>query len=851
MIWHNEPIAAVLTQLQTDPEQGLSSEEAAARLKFRQRQRQNRDRHRSFGAHLLAVCKHPAYVLVGFLSLLSMALSLYSRVGRHSGEWIPPLVLFALVALRALLDALGATMADRRSTDFQPHAFATARVIRDGRVHFLPAASLVPGDIIELSDGDLIPADCRLLSDFELSCDELPLTGEPVPVSKTASAGLPTVTPLNRRSNMLYAACPVVQGHGRAVVTETGYNTEFQKALHLAVGKQKTPFPHAQSLSEAQAKWHWVSWGVGVLATVLAKAAGQSLLPSLLLGGALTVALTPTDLSTLAPLCFLSGMKRMTKAGAAVFRPDTAQKLGQATVLCSDKTGSFTQNAMTLSKVFANGTVTKTDDGPLPDNLQSLIKLAVLCSGSATDATDAAIWEYARRHSIDPQDLLAGYPRLGEIAFTPERRRMTTVHLIEGQYIVIVKGAPETLLPLCTDCPDNLEQSEELLNAEGLRTLVVAYKPISMAPTHCFAEELECNLHFLGLLGLNDPPREEAAAAVSACLKAGIRPVMLTRDSLGAATATARRIGLIQNRSQTISGPQLAALSDEELAARLPELRVAARLSSADKVRLIHAWQALGEVVAVSGEGVSDMPALKAADIGCVMMRGGAVSAMAGADVLLTDDRFSTMAMAARAGRTLLENLQHALGFWFSWRLALTLVLLLSLLFGGSALLTPAVVVGGSLLAVLAAFWVFPREADNPSAGRLSGQFAGRLLRPYSFLTGLYGLLAAGLLLHSGTAGTVSTACLWFWLLFGLLWQSCTPRPLGRSHALHAPGRWLSAAAFAAVCALMGLCAPVAKALQLVGGTPFSFGALIGFAVCAELGKWVRPVVRRALYERR
>lgn len=717
LIWHSESTAAVLTALQTDRERGLSTEACGQRRAAAEAEHASGSSARAFGRRFAARLKSPEVVLLLAAALVTLAFSLYRWFAGYGDlRWQEAALVAVLALVRCFVSVIGDGRAAAEMKRLKMLAAPTVRVWRDGAQITLPATELLPGDVIEVEAGDLLSADCRLLRSSALRCDESSLTGDTLPVSKDAEAVVPAIAPLAERRNMLYAGCTVLHGHGRAVVVEIGDATEAGKSAALRRRETGGVLPMQQELAHAGRKLRVPFAVLALLLLVLSLIARTGVLRSLLLALSFAVAAMPCEWSSFVSPALAGAVRRMARRGAVVHRIGAVERLGRVSVLCSDKTGSFTQGDMTLVRAFVGDHMVKLDDNPLANDVSTLLQLATLCTedGEAGDATDAALIAYTARHDMERDKLIAAYPRLGEIPFDSDRRRMTAVHLIEGRHVVIVKGAAETLLPLCAGVPEELHDAEGFMEAGALRVLAVAYKYIDEMPTHCFAEELEQGLNFLGLLGLSDPLRPDAIEAVADCRRAGIHPVMLTGDNLATASALADKLGLLSDAGEAIGGEVLAALSDEEVQRDGTRYRVCARVSPADKVRIVQAWQKQGAAVALAGDGTADIPALQTADVGCAMSRGRADAAVATADVVLTDDRFSTLVDAVREGRALLLHLQHMTQYWFARHISAVFLIAAALIGWGRTPLSPALLLW--IATVTGAAATFGMSADP--AGR-------------------------------------------------------------------------------------------------------------------------------------
>lgn len=800
MIWHSDSTAAVVTELQTDRVRGLSADEATARQRAYGENRPSRPKKQPFFRRLFARLKRPSVVLLLIAAAVSLGVALHHRfTGDLSINWWEPAILLVLALLRCLVSVLCEPHTDAVLASLNSLTAPSARVVRDGEESSISGADLVPGDVIAVTAGDLIPADCRLLECAELLCDESVLTGDALAAEKDAAAIVPSIAPLNERGNMLYAGTTVLRGTARAVVTEIGERTELGKATALQIAE-----PHARlpMLPEIGRLSHALSLPLFLLAAVVfvlaLLVADLPVLSALLLALALAVTVMPEELPAFVAAVFASGVRRMAALGAVVRRPAAAEALGRATVLCTDKTATLTENHMTLVRAFVGDHMVKLDENRMPADVNTLIQLATLCTAREGNPTDTAITAYARLQGMERDELILTYPRLGDIPFDATRRRMTTVHLVEGRNVVIVKGAPEEVLPLCGNVPDAAADAEEFMGAGALRVLAVAYKYIDDVPAHCFADELECGLTFLGLLGLSDPVREEAIDAVAECQSAGIRPVVLTGDNQTAATAFARRLGLLQSGEEATLGNTLTTMSDAELAQNAADLHVCARVSAKDTARLVSAWKKAGATVALTGDCLADVPALRAADIGCAMKRDGDDAACESADVVFTDDRFATLVAAVRESRTMVDNLRRTLQYWIARHVG-ELVLLAAALIGlGVSPLSPALLLWIGVIAGALPMWALSAEP----AGRHVMRRAPRQKYDGMFSFGggiaalalglLLGALAFVALLIGNEAGvSMATAVLGFGEL-SLMLCLRSPLPLWKSRPLHALRTWLA-----------------------------------------------------------
>ena len=769
MIWYSDKLEDVSRELETDLERGLTAEQAEERLKKWGPNKLNEKPPRSFFRRFLDQMKDVMVIILIIAAVISLGLSVYNFVKGQEAEWIEPIVIVVIVVINGLLGVIQESKAEAALEALKNLSAPSAKVWRDGALQTVSSTLLVPGDIIEVEAGDLVPADCRLLSSASLKCDEAALTGESLPVEKTADAAIPDIAPLGDRVNMLYAGCAVSYGRGRALVVESGMRTEMGKIAAMLEGEKEGNTPLQDKLAQLGKYLGILALVICAVIFVVGLLDGLNILDMFMTAVSLAVAAIPEGLPAIVTIVLAIGVQRMVAKNAIIRRLPAVETLGSASVICSDKTGTLTQNRMTLVKIFAGTRMADQLDGPLPEGVLALVRLAALCTDGTVqvqedgsekhlgDPTETAIVACALHHGLDKTDLAAQHPRLGEIPFDSDRKLMTTINLIEGQKVVIVKGAPEILLGRCTSGHvEEAAAANEAMGREALRVLAVAYKYVDEVPVECRPEELETGLTFVGLLGMIDPPRPEAVTAIRECDTAGIRTVMITGDHVVTASAIAKELGILLDDSEAITGAELAAMSDDELYQNIRRYRVYARVTPADKIRIVKAWQQAGEIVAMTGDGVNDAPALKAADIGCAMGITGTDVAKGAADMTLTDDNFATIVHAVKEGRGIFDNIRKAVHFLLSCNLGEILTVFLSMLFWRESPLMPIQLlwinlVTDSLPAL--ALGMEPVEADvmsRPPRKKNEGIFAHGL----GWAVGLQGVLIGLLTLAAYAVGS-------------------------------------------------------------------------------------------------
>ena len=553
-----------------------------------------------------------------------------------------------------------------------PHA----RVLRDGTEAVIDASELVPGDIIHLEAGDFVPADARLLKSSALKSEESALTGESVPSEKDAEAQVKEDAPLGDRTNMVFSGCSITYGTATAVVTATGMDTEMGRIANLLEGADDGQTPLQKKLAQLGKYLGILAIAACVIIFVVGLMSGMPVMEIFMTAVSLAVSAIPEGLPAIVTIVLSIGVQRMVKKNALILRLPAVETLGSASVICSDITSTLTQNRMTLVRAYVDGSLTCEDISQSnSEQVKKLLRYGALCCDGSVffedgkekhigDPTETAIVLAAHKNGMPKEDLNRAYPRLAEIPFDSDRKLMTTVNRMHGKNIVIVKGAFDMLEMRCI--AGDLEAARlmnERMSKDALRVLAVAYKEIEQVPVSPSSQELENGLTLMGLVGMIDPPRPEAKEAVAVCRRAGIRPVMITGDHVVTASAIAAQLGILKPGDRAITGAELDAMTEEELDAEVENISVYARVSPENKIRIVRAWQRKGQVVSMTGDGVNDAPALKAADIGCAMGITGTDVAKGAADMTLTDDNFATIVDAVREGRGIYANIRKVVGF--------------------------------------------------------------------------------------------------------------------------------------------------------------------------------------------
>ncbi len=674
--WHSKSLGETLNELGTDRWGGLSAAEAAKRLEKYGPNRLEGKPTRPMPLRLLDQLKDPM-----ILVLLSAAgLSLWSSGGE---DWLDSAIILLIVVINAVISISQENNAQKALEALRKLSAPQARVLRDGREQRVEAAQIVPGDIIRLEAGDLIPADGRLLEAAGLKADESAMTGESVPVEKAAGEGLPQETALGDRRNMVIGSTVITAGRAVAVVTATGMDSEVGRVAGLLLEQEEAETPLQRRMGEISKTLSFVCLCVCAVMFGVGLIEGRGMVDMLMTAVSLAVAAIPEGLPAIVTIVLALGVQRMARRGAIVKKLPAVETLGCAGVVCSDKTGTLTQNKMTARQVWV----------PAGGDRRALLTAAALCNDAALsgeksfgDPTETALVDAARKEGLDKNALERETPRRGEVPFDSERKLMTTVHTLPGGgFRLCVKGAPDVLLAKC-----GLGEAEkraalavnDQMAGQALRVLGVAERRLDKLPETLTAETLERELRFLGLVGMMDPPRPEVKEAVAQCRRAGIKPVMITGDHKLTAVAVAEELGIYRKGDLALTGAELDFMPQELLEQDVEKFTVYARVSPEHKTRIVNAWRKKGKVVAMTGDGVNDAPALKAAHIGCAMGITGTDVAKEAAHMILTDDNFTTIVSAVAEGRGIYANIRKAIHYLLSCNIGEILTIFLATVLG-------------------------------------------------------------------------------------------------------------------------------------------------------------------------
>ena len=688
--WFSKLPDQVLSDLDTDQNRGPSSTQAQHRLNEYGPNRLEGAKKESLLSRLLSQFKDPMILVL----LAAAALSLLSTGGE---DWVEAVIILVIVLVNACISISQENSAEKALEALQKMSAPLAKVIRDGQMVRLGTELLVPGDIILLEAGDLVPADARVLECANLKTDESAMTGESVPVSKRAMAFLPEDTALGDRENMVISSTVVTNGRAVCVVTATGMDTEVGRIARMLTDAEDVTTPLQRKMGEISKTLSFLCLSVCAVMFGVGLIYGRELLGMFMTAVSLAVAAIPEGLPAIVTIVLALGVQRMAGRNAIVKKLPAVETLGCAGVICSDKTGTLTQNRMTVVDVWS------WEDR----HRQETLAIGALCNDTVLtyhedgsprttgDPTETAFVDAAFRDGMDKNALEQRMPRIAELSFDSERKLMSTVHPLNGKFRVMVKGAPDILLarcsyilsssspaPLTPTITKRVDEANTAMAEKALRVLGCAYKDLdALPPGELTSDLLERGLTFVGLVGMIDPPRTEVRQAVVQCYRAGIRPVMITGDHKLTAVAIARDLDIFRPGDLAITGEDLDFMSQELLEQDVERFSVYARVSPEHKMRIVQAWQKRGMVVAMTGDGVNDAPALKAADIGCAMGITGTDVAKGAADMILTDDNFATIVHAVEQGRGIYSNIKKAIHYLLSCNIGEILTLFLATLF--------------------------------------------------------------------------------------------------------------------------------------------------------------------------
>ena len=689
---YKEEIKTVVKTYQTDVQQGLSHKQAQQRLKEKGRNQFEQARKES----LIAKIFHSLADFTTIILLVAAAISFYTTLTTDHGDLFEGLLIIAIVIINSVLAIVQEGNAEKALAALQDMNRQVTTVLREGQISQIDAEEVVVGDILVLENGSMIVADARLTQTSQLRVEESALTGESEPVEKDAQFQATKEENLGDQLNMVFKGCTVVNGRARAIVTATGMQTEMGKVASLLNETKQAATPLQKRLNQLGKRISLVAIAAAAVVFLVGYSQNEPMLELFMTAVSLAVAAVPETLMVIVTLALAFGVQKMAKKHAIIRRLPAVETLGSASVICSDKTGTLTQNKMTVRRVWRHGDEVVDTQDAMTEEAVELLKMATLCTDVRIDEqeertyqgnpTEIAIVRALEENYHTKKELDELYPRIAELPFDSERKMMTTVHQHGTKYLSVTKGAFDVLLPRFRY--GDVEQASivnDRFGKKALRVIAVGFRLFDKKPTTMTAAFLEQDLQLLGLIGMIDPPRPESKGAIARARRAGIKTVMITGDHVVTASAIAKELGILTKNSEALTGAQLRELTDEQLDQKVKSLSVYARVTPEDKIRIVKAWQRTGATVAMTGDGVNDAPALKASDVGCAMGITGTDVAKGAADMVLTDDNFATIVDAVAQGRTVYQNIRKAVNFLLSCNISEIFIFLLAMLLGWGA----------------------------------------------------------------------------------------------------------------------------------------------------------------------
>ena len=690
MIWHSTASEEILRELEVDDKKGLPNGVADMRLK-------------EYGINVIARVERPTYfkrflgqlksktvIALIVISLLSFAVSLMY----NEADFFAPLLIIAIVLINAAVSAYHLHNCDNALDSMKSITNPSVTVMREGIVRTVDSSILVPGDIILLETGDFISADARIIESNEFRCNESMLTGDEVPVEKSGEGVYEDITAIENRLNMVFSGTSVVHGNAKAVVVATGLNTEIGRTSAILQQTGEKTLPLEGELDGIGKIVNIIILSICLIVFIIGMVLNfnsgnfaSTTLKMLMNAVALAVAAIPEGLPAIATIVIAIGIKRFVEDKIIIKDSEALEWLGKTNVICADKTGVLTRNKMKLAKIFDGDKLTDIENEPIDEKTALVLKLATACSTLNNDSTEDAIKKACLAYnSMSEKDIESFFPKLAVIPFDSERKTMTVITMINERPFAIVKGAPEIVVPNCVGCKaeEILKLNSALCN-DALRIVAIAIRPLDNIPANPNPEDIEHSLTFVGLLGLYDPPRDNVVEDIKICEQAGIKTVMITGDNLATACSVASKIGILKDGDKAVTGEELSGMSDEELADKVFDFSVYARVSPNDKLRIVKALQQAGNVVTITGDSVHDADALAAADVGCAIGKFGADVAKGSADIVIANNRFESILCAVKESRGLFDNIKKSVYYLLSCNFAELITILFGMIIFGVA----------------------------------------------------------------------------------------------------------------------------------------------------------------------
>ncbi|EGP4968860.1 MULTISPECIES: cation-translocating P-type ATPase [Enterococcus] len=749
---YKQTIEEVRKVTEADPDTGLSSQEVDERRKKQGLNKFDEAPKESMIKKFFRSLSDFTTIIL----LVAAVISFYTAFATEHGDLFEGLLIIAIVVINSVLAIVQEGNAEKALESLQDMNKQTATVIRDGKVTTVESEQLVVGDILVLESGDAISADARLIESSQLRVEESVLTGESEAVEKDAAFVAKEDESLGDQLNMVFKGCTVVAGRGKAIVTAIGMATEMGKIADLLNENTMQKTPLQVRLNQLGKRISMIALAAAALVFVIGELQGEPLLEMFMTSISLAVAAVPETLTVIVTLTLAYGVQKMARKHAIIRQLPAVETLGTANVICSDKTGTLTQNEMRVRQVWSKDDEVTNIEDSMTNSAMEILKMAALCTDVTVeqedddlvikgDPTEVAIVRAVEENYHTKAELEEKYPRVNELPFDSERKMMTTVHQMGEKYISITKGAFDVLAPRFSS--GDVEQAaivNDRFGKRALRVIAVGYATYDEEPQDISSEALEKDLHLIGLIGMIDPPRPESKGAIKRAKKAGIKTVMITGDHVVTASAIAKELGILNDPSEALSGSELHQLSDEELDARVKSLSVYARVTPEDKIRIVKSWQRTGAVVAMTGDGVNDAPALKASNVGCAMGITGTDVAKSAADIILTDDNFATIVDAVSQGRSVYQNIRKAINFLLSCNISEIFIVLIAMLLGWGAPVTAVQLLFVNVVADGLPGFALGREPaehgimDQPPIPKNEGIFARGLLQKIAINAGVF-----------------------------------------------------------------------------------------------------------------
>ena len=688
-MWYTKELNQVFNELNTR-QGGLTEDEANKRLE-------------KYGANNLKEKKKESLFIKfikqfnDFMIIVLIIAAIISAIvakTNGSGDYIDSIIIIAIVIFNAIMGLIQEEKAEKSLEALKKMSAPNAKVRRNGKIREIEASKVVPGDIVMLEAGNYVPADCRLIDSYNLQIEESSLTGETLPTSKQADIILNANTAMGDLKNMAFATTIVVNGHAEAVVVKTGMNTKVGQIAGMIIENESPETPLQKKLGEVGKTLAITCMIICGLIFLIGIWKQIPITEMFMTSVGLAVAAIPEGLPAIVTIMLSIGVTKMAKKNSIIRKLPAVETLGCSSVICSDKTGTLTQNKMTVTQIRNAVGLVKNNDR------RFILELGTMCTDTIEsqevigEATEVAITNAAVEINLRKRDLYYQMQRINEISFDSKRKMMTTIHKIGSKYRIITKGAPDVLIKRCSKYyqsgriepifskRDALQEQNQMMAEDALRVIAIAYKDVEKLPREINSETIENELTFVGLIGMIDPPREGVKEAVKTCRKAGIKTVMITGDHLQTAKAIAKELGILRKGDLAINGETLEKMSQQELERNIMRYSVFARVSPEHKVRIVKAFQSTGAVVAMTGDGVNDAPALKNADIGIAMGKGGTDVAKNASDMVLTDDNFVTIVEAVKQGRNIYDNIKKAVHFLLATNIGEIVAIFVGLLLG-------------------------------------------------------------------------------------------------------------------------------------------------------------------------